>query len=620
MAQVFFALDNFRDKSDKHYVRFGSERWFSGRFMGRCAVGFVAVVSLAGFSTIGRSEASGEINQTLMSTAKSGNVVAAQRALEQGADPNCRVPGTWLNFTPLLQAISESHLGVAKLLLEHGADPYLEDDNGDPAMVFAVDKKNQEIGKLLLAHGVPIDAKNGEGLTALMREITDASPEDIQSALELGADPNQHGRGGETPLIKLAGVFSSSPEDAQRSAAVMKILIAHKANVNATNDLGSSALMYAAENGGRRAVETLVRAGADVNQQNKEGVTALMVALRRYNNEEIIDFLLAHGADVKVGDGKGTATLMIALEAGYLKAAARLISLGVDPKASTRKGRTAAQAAASFVGWGYEAGELAKNRRKAVELLRLISAAGGDLAGADEEGNTPLHCAVARGHLAAVEFLLTHGSDPNRPNAQGETPLMLSIQASMDAFVKMKLLLANGADINAKRADGMTVLMLAAQAMQRGALIYLLRQGADADLTDAHGATALSLLAANTKDRAVESRDFAAMIRALSEVASSIEQRDAKGLTPLMWTAISDLPEAVRPLLEKGADLHARSLDGRTALMWAASANAENTVRLLINSGSDPAAKDNQGRTAVEWARLLDLPVAKAMEAPVEAR
>ena len=77
-----------------------------------------------------------------MTAAKAGDMAAAQQALELGADPDCRVPGTWLNFTPLLQAISENHFEVAKLLLEHGADPSLEDDNGDPAMIFAADEKN----------------------------------------------------------------------------------------------------------------------------------------------------------------------------------------------------------------------------------------------------------------------------------------------------------------------------------------------------------------------------------------------------------------------------------------------------------------------------------------------
>lgn len=548
-----------------------------------------------------------------MRAAKDGDIEAAKRALKEGADPNCRVAGTWLNFTPLLQAISESRLEVSKLLLDHGADPHLEDENGDPAMIFAADKKNEQIARLLIEHGVPMDAKNREGLTALTRQISSASLDDIELMLKLGADPNQPGSGGETPLIILAEILSASPNDAREGAA-MEVLIKHGADVNGTDDLGSSALLHAVQNATRATVEILVRAGADVNQPNKEGVTPLMVALARKNEQGLIDFLLGHGADVKMRNAKGATTLMIALEAGQVEAAARLIKQGVDPKMRTTEGVTAAHSAALFGGWGYDAAERAKDRRAAVALLRTISKAGGDFEATDDEGYTPLHYAVMSGHLAAVEFLLAHGSSPNRPNSKGETPLMLSLTSSMDDFAKMKLMLAKGAPIDAQNAEGRTALMLAARAMQKGALIYLLRQNADANLTDKSGATALSLLAANAKERAVDARNYGSMIRALAAVTSSVNQSDAEGMTPLMWAAISDLPEAVTPLLEKDADIHARSRDGRTALMWAACADAEKTVPLLLAHGAEMMTKDKQGHTALEWARMLELPVAKMLE------
>jgi ankyrin repeat protein len=250
----------------------------------------------------------------------------------------------------------------------------------------------------------------------------------------------------------------------------------------------------------------------------------------------------------------------------------------------------------------------------------LIAGAGGDLKETTEVGDTPLHSAVTSGYLGAVEFLLAHDSNPGQANAKGETPLMLSITSWLDGFAKMKLLVTKGAEVNAKNADGLTALMLAAQTMQRGALMYLLRESADANATDGSGATALTLLAANVRHRAVDSRDYPAMIQALAKTSSSEEQRDAEGMTPLMWAAISDLPEAVTPLLEKGADINARSRDGRTVLMWAASANAEKTVRLLIDRGAAVEAKDAQGRTAFEWARILELPVARMMEAQSRKR
>lgn len=595
------------------YVRFLCRRGFFGRVRAArlCALGAVFAGIFVCVSS--KAETNLDANKTLMQAAKEGDLAAAEHALQEGADPNCRVEGTGLNFTPLLQAILESRLEISKLLLDHGADPHIEDENGDPAMVFAAKKENEGIARLLIARGVSVDSKNREGLTALIRQISSASLDDIQLMLELGADPNQRGNGGETPLIMLTEISSASPNDGREGAA-MEVLIKHGADVNATDDLGSSALLHAVQNATRATVETLVRAGADVNQPNKEGVTPLMVALARKNEQGLIDFLLGHGADVKMRNAKGATTLMIALEAGQVEAAARLIKQGVDPKAMTTEGITAAHSAALFGGWGYDTAERAKDRRTAVALLRTISKAGGDLETTDEQGYAPLHYAVMSGHLAAVDFLLAHGSSPNRPNCKGETPLMLSLTSSMDGFAKMKLLREKRAAIDAQNAEGRTALMLAAQTMQKGALMYLLRQNADANLTDKSGATALSLLAANAKDRAVDARNYGSMIRALAVVTSSLDQSDAEGVTPLMWAAISDLPEAVTPLLEKDADIHARSRDGRTALMWAACADAERTVPLLLTYGNELVAKDKQGHTALEWAKMLGLPVAKTLE------
>ena len=197
-------------------------------------------------AVLSHAETNLEANKTLMRAAKDGDIAAAERALQEGADPNCRVVGTGLNYTPLLQAISENRMGLTKLLLDRGADPHLEDDNGDPAMVFAADKKNEQIARLLIDHGVSIDSKNREGLTALTRQITSASPEDIESMLKLGADPNQRGNGGETPLIILAEILSALPNDAREEAA-MKVLIKYGADVNGRDDLGSSALLHAVQ-------------------------------------------------------------------------------------------------------------------------------------------------------------------------------------------------------------------------------------------------------------------------------------------------------------------------------------------------------------------------------------
>ncbi|MBQ3456291.1 MAG: ankyrin repeat domain-containing protein, partial [Synergistaceae bacterium] len=50
------------------------------------------------------------------------------------------------------------------------------------------------------------------------------------------------------------------------------------ANINAQDNDGKTALMLIAENGHKEIVNVLIKAGADVNAKNKEGMTALILA------------------------------------------------------------------------------------------------------------------------------------------------------------------------------------------------------------------------------------------------------------------------------------------------------------------------------------------------------
>lgn len=554
-----------------------------------------------------RAESQEKLNTLLMDAAKSGDAAQAKHALERGANPNCRVAGTWLNFTPLLEAISENHLEVVKILLEHGADPTLEDDNGDPALVFAAHKKHEEIARLLLKRNISIDAKNSAGLTALTRQITYAPAEDIRAVLDLGADPNQRNALGQTPLMLLAGSHSVSTEKNQEIQS-MDVLIEKGADVNARDTRGYTPLMYSVSEGSFDDIQRLIKAGADVNIAGDDGSTSLMLALNRFYEDGRIGYLIEHGANLKATDGDGVTTLMMALASGHLKEATLFVGRGADPKARTKSGRTAAHFAASYSGaYAREASERAAMRRMAVNLLRLVFESGVDLNRADKDGTTPVLIAVQSGSLEAVDFLLNHRCNPNAANGKGETPLIFSVNADHDAFAKSKLLITRGANLDAKNQKGFTALMIAAQTMRRGHFMYFLRKGANVNMVDANGETALGHLAACCENQRVDAADFAAMMRALIGKILSVNERDRHGMTPLMWTAVSNIPDAVNALLEKKPQIDARANDGRTPLMWAVCADAEKTIPLLISSGADLSAKDKSGRTARDWASLLNV-------------
>ena len=90
-------------------------------------------------------------------------------------------------------------------------------------------------------------------------------------------------------------------------------------DVNEPGPFGETALMQAAANGKSSAVDTLLRAGANPNTQNKDGETALMWAAA-YNEVDVINLLLANGAKPNTVDNRGFNALMVAAWAGNAEA------------------------------------------------------------------------------------------------------------------------------------------------------------------------------------------------------------------------------------------------------------------------------------------------------------
>ena len=82
------------------------------------------------------------------------------------------------------------------------------------------------------------------------------------------------------------------------------LLLQSKADVNATDRLGETALHSAAWSGHRETVEHLVRFNIDLNKTNLDGRTALHLAALQ-GHDELTDFLLESGASSRIPDADG---------------------------------------------------------------------------------------------------------------------------------------------------------------------------------------------------------------------------------------------------------------------------------------------------------------------------
>lgn len=282
-------------------------------------------------------------------------------------------------------------------------------------------------------------------------------------------------------------------------------------------------------------------------------------AIRSNDLQALRTLVGKHGAEVK--DAIGMTPLILASAFGSYDAAKLLVDAGADVKAASNAGVTPLH-----VAWRDEA------------MVKLLLAHGADVNAKTQFDATPLVVAAsATGSERVVKLFLDKGADPNAPERRGVTPLIAA--AGVGNTVAAKLLLERGADPAAYAAGvgqkTVTPLLGAAHNGDVELTRLLLARKPDLDTKSPdndgivkNGPVAFGSLTALHLATAAPSPD---VVKMLLDAGASVDARDARGTTPLMWAIATDRPEPriVHMLLAKGADPSAASKIGEDALAWA---------------------------------------------------
>lgn len=149
---------------------------------------------------------------------------------------------------------------------------------------------------------------NPEADAALLRAIEALDIEQVETALNNGADANARNAIGTTPIFSI--VNSGRPN-------ILRLLIARGANVNyqkPTDVNGFSALKFAAIGGNVESLTILLDAGANPNLQGGTlRNTALMLAAQN-GREEVVRILLSRSADPNLKTGAGDTAIKLAAQ------------------------------------------------------------------------------------------------------------------------------------------------------------------------------------------------------------------------------------------------------------------------------------------------------------------
>jgi len=202
-----------------------------------------------------------DIDIPLVEACYYNNLQAVEVLLENGADPNFYLDGSW---SPMEAAVAwragedpENVLPIMKLLYEHGADIDGYGSYGSAlyhiSSAFVLGKsehseQNIEILFWLLDNGAnPVLSEDGS--TVLHYVVRGAHPELVSVLIEqYSFDVNARGYMQRTPLISAVS-YTVSWQDEQVTKQIVQELLAHGADASATDEDGKTAYDYAVERG-----------------------------------------------------------------------------------------------------------------------------------------------------------------------------------------------------------------------------------------------------------------------------------------------------------------------------------------------------------------------------------
>ena len=241
----------------------------------------------------------------LVAAATLGNYTAVEELILSGVDVN--KPNAFTKDTALLRSLYNGYTEIAQRLVYSGADINAVNNYKHSPLYVALEKQNVPLIDLFLTSGV----KEGLNADYLFRSVSMKNETGVVAMLKGGVNPNVVNDKGNTPLI-----ISASLGDLPS----VQDLLAYRADLNAANKDGNTALIYAARFDRPEVIKMMLlpqtmQTPLDVNAQNKAGETALYWGAAK-GNVEVVKRLLAAGADPTIAAKNGLVPYAVAKKNG----------------------------------------------------------------------------------------------------------------------------------------------------------------------------------------------------------------------------------------------------------------------------------------------------------------
>jgi cytohesin len=229
-----------------------------------------------------------------------------RQLLQHGAEVSAMTED---GLTPLHDVATEE---MARVLLQHGADASAKSNDGCTPMHSAAGNGREAVIRVLSDNGADVSVVSEHGDTPLSFAASHGDPAVVQLLLDKGASASTKNSHGSTPLHCALTMMDDSGGDGGekvarsfRREALVRMLLAHGADVWAMTEASETPLHGAAAGGFVTEVLLLLERGADPSSKETVWGRTPLHQAAMMGRERTVRVLLKHGADVFAKDAQG---------------------------------------------------------------------------------------------------------------------------------------------------------------------------------------------------------------------------------------------------------------------------------------------------------------------------
>ena len=333
---------------------------------------------------------------------------------------------------------------------------------------------------------------------------------------------------------------------------------------------------------------------ADVSKKDSRQRTALHYAKR--GHLKVVEVLLSKGAEINVEDENRCTSLMLAAERGHIDILLYLIDHDADVNKKDCRNRTALHYASDL------------------KVVKALLSKGVEIDVEDEDCCTPLLLAAERRHYDILLHLIDHGADVHKKDGRERTALHYASERG-DLKV-VEALLSKGAKIHVEDGDRCTLLFLAVKNQKFAIMCHLIKAGANVKrlVDDFPGSGKGGYLG---RDHLLHTLSYAINNNHIAEagvlIANGVGIEGELYINPrrtgvlitrtaLTWSAENGHDSLVRNLILQGVNIDYQDGNGRSALHFASSSNHIQCGILLVEAGADLRLVDRDSLTPLDLA------------------